>query len=69
MAWGAIKNKHPRYSLDDGETQHTRLNWPQRTFHFHWQREGRGNRVWLLRSAVYGPRADDDVAERRPDGG
>ena len=27
MAWGAIKNKHPRYSLDDGKIRHTRLQW------------------------------------------
>ena len=26
-AWMAIKSTHPRYSLDDGKTQHTRLQW------------------------------------------
>ena len=26
-AWMAIKNTHPRYSLDDGKTQHTRSQW------------------------------------------
>ena len=35
---------------------------------FHREREGRGNRVWLLRRQVYGPRAHDHVAQRRPDG-
>ena len=25
-AWMAIKNTHPRYSLDDGKTQHTMLH-------------------------------------------
>ena len=36
---------------------------------FHREREGRGNGVWVLRCPLHGPRADDHVAERRPDGG
>ena len=36
---------------------------------FHRQREGRGNRLWIFWREVHGPRADDHVAERRPNGG
>ena len=35
----------------------------------HGQREGRGNRLRLFRREIPGPRADDHVAERRPDVG
>ena len=63
MAWAAIKNKLLRYTIDDGKTRHTK------PLNFHGQRTRRGNRLRLLRCKVYGPRTDDDVAERRPDGG
>ena len=57
MAWAAIKNKLLRYTIDDGKIRHTK------PLYLHGQREGRGNRVWLLRSEIHGLRADDHVAE------